>query len=309
MSFRALVLAAVAVALAGCGSGDGDGASSRAERARLPGDGKPPVKLATKNFTEQFVLGELYSQALEAKGFTVELKENVGSSEIVDRALVAGNVDMYPEYTGVIVQELAREKARPESAGETYRRAKAWEEGRGFTVLQKTPGSDADANAVRPEFAKQHKLKSTADLKKLGHFTYGGPPENKTRFQGVVGMRQVYGLDQLEYVQLRIEDRFPALHSGKVDVAAVFTTEGQLTQRSRYVLLTDPKGIFGFQNIVPVVSQKVLKEQGPEFSRTLDTVSAKLTNEALQKMNAAVDLDGRKPADVAREFLKDNSLL
>ena len=75
------------------------------------------------------------------------------------------------------------------------------------------------------------------------------------------------------------------------------------------MLLSDPKGIFGFQNIVPVLSNKVLSEQGPEFSRTLNAVSAKLTNDALQKMNAAVDLKKRKPADVARDFLRASGLL
>jgi osmoprotectant transport system substrate-binding protein len=303
-----VVAVVLVLALGACGSDDGDSASPEKQAQELPGKGKPPVRLATKNFTEQFVLGHLYKQALEAKGFTIVLKEDVGSSEIVDRALVAGGVDMYPEYTGVIVQELAGESDRPSSAEETYRRAKAFEESRGFTLLRRTPGFDADANAVRPEFARKHGLKSTADLKKLGPFTYGGPPENKTRFQGAVGMRKVYGLDKLEYVQLKIEDRFPALHSGRIDVAAVFTTEGQLTQKNRYVLLTDPKGIFGFQNIAPVVSRKVLRAQGPEFARTVNAVSAKLTNDALQKMNAAVDLEGEKPADVARRFLQENGL-
>jgi osmoprotectant transport system substrate-binding protein len=306
----ALLPVVLAIAASGCGSGGsgGDSGSSKPSAA-LPGKGKPRVTIATKNFTEQFVLGQLYSQALRAKGFTVDLKQNVGTSEILDRVLTTGGIDMYPEYIGVIVQELAGAKARPKTADETYRRAKAFEEKRGFTLLARTPGFDADANAVRPELAKRYGLKSTADLKKLGPFRYGGPPENRTRFQGAVGMKEVYGLDKLEYVSLQIENRYPALHSGKIDVAAVFTTEGQLTQKSRYVLLTDPKGIFGFQNITPVVSRKVLSEQGPAFRQTLDAVSAKLTNDALQKMNAAVDLEAQKPADVARKFLRSNGLL
>src|SRR3954452_12376936 len=304
MKTPAVVLAAAAIALSGCGSGDG----SAGERD-LPGKGKPPVTFATKNFTEQYVLGELYTQALRARGFTIVLKENVGSSEIVDRALGHGVIDVYPEYIGVIAQELARSKARPKSEAETYRRAKAYEEKRNFTVLNPTPGFDADANAVRPDLARKYKLKSTGDLKRLGRFTYGGPPENQTRFQGAVGMRQVYRLDKLVYVPLTIERRYPALDHGRIDVAAVFTTEGQLTNKRRYVLLADPKGIFGFQNIVPVVSKKVLREEGPEFARTLNAVSAKLTNEALQRMNAAVDLRKEKPADVARRFLLQNGLL
>jgi osmoprotectant transport system substrate-binding protein len=303
---RAIALAVFAMLIAGCGS---SGKTAATTAAGLPGKGKPPVRLATKNFTEEYVLGQLYAQALRRKGFTIVLKENVGSSEIVDRALADGVIDVYPEYIGVIAQELARARSRPKSRAETYRRAKAYEERRGFTVLSPTPGFDADANAVRPGLARKYNLKSTADLTRLGRFTYGGPPENQTRFQGAVGMRQVYGLDKLVYVPLTIERRYPALDSGRIDVAAVFTTEGQLTNKRKYVVLSDPKGIFGFQNIVPVVSKKVVREQGPEFRRTLNEVSGKLTNEALQGMNAAVDLRKEKPADVARRFLQQNGLL
>src|SRR3954466_14037981 len=303
MRAPAIALAIVALALSGCGSEESRSADE------LPGKGKPPVTFATKNFTEQYVLGELYTQALRAKGFTTVLKENVGSSEIVDRALADGVIDVYPEYIGVIAQELARAKKRPRTEKETYARARAYEEKRGFTILRPTPGFDADANAVRPDLARKYNLKSTADLKRLGKFTYGGPPENRTRFQGAVGMRQVYGLDKLVYVPLTIERRYPAPDSGRIDVAAVFTTEGQLTNKRKYVLLTDPKGIFGFQNIVPVVSKKVLREQGPAFEAVLNSVSAKLTNDALQGMNAAVDLRKQKPAAVARAFLLRNRLL
>src|SRR3954464_5059169 len=304
MRLRAIVLAVLAILLAGCGSSGGSG-----KTVTLPGKGKPAVTLATKNFTEEYILGELYAQALRRRGFTVVLKQNVGSSEIVDRALGDGVIDVYPEYIGVIAGELARSSAHPKSKAETYTRAKAYEAKRGFAILDPTPGFDADANAVRPALARKFNLKSTADLKRLGRFTYGGPPENQTRFQGAVGMRQVYGLDKLVYVPLTIERRYPALDSGRIDVAAVFTTEGQLTNKRKYVLLSDPKGIFGFQNIVPVVSKKVLREQGPEFARTLNVVTAKLTNEALQRMNAAVDLRKQKPADVARRFLLQNGLL
>jgi osmoprotectant transport system substrate-binding protein len=308
MKTRASVLAAVvfALTLGACGSGGDD---SSASGTPLPGTGKPPIRLATKNFTEQYVLGELYAQALRAKGYTIVLKENVGSSEIVDRALADGVIDAYPEYIGVIAQELAQSKSRPKTVTETYRRARAYEAKRGFTILDRTPGFDADANVVKPALARKFKLKSTADLKRLGRFTYGGPPENKTRFQGAVGMRRVYGLDKLVYVPLPIERRYAALDSGRIDVAAAFTTEGQLTRKDRYVLLADPKGIFGYQNVVPVVSRKALATQGPTFRATLNAVSATLTNDALQRMNAAVDLSHQKPAEVARAFLRDHGLL
>jgi osmoprotectant transport system substrate-binding protein len=307
VTVRILALALLC-ALAGCGTAGTAGEQPRSIAGGRPGDGKPPVRLATKNFTEQYVLGELYAQALRARGFTVELKEDVGSSEIVDRALTSGSIDLYPEYTGVIVHEIAGERRQPRSARETYRRAKAFQDKRGFELLAMTPGFDADANAVRPDLARRYRLESTADLKRLGRFRYGGPAENRTRFQGAIGLRRVYGLPGLQYVSLRIPERYEALDSGRVDVIAVFTTEGQLADRRRYKVLTDPKGVFGFQNIAPVVSRKALREQGPEFARTIDAVSAALTNEALQAMNGDVDLRGHAPRDVARRFLQARDL-
>jgi osmoprotectant transport system substrate-binding protein len=289
----------LAVALAGCGGGS---------KPKPQASAKPPVRLGTKNFTEQFVLGQLYKQALEAKGFRVVLKNDIGSSEIVDRALASGGIDMYPEYTGVIVQEIAKEKRRPRSGDETYARARAFERRRGFDVLARSPGSDVLANGVRPNYARKHGLKSTADLAKVGRFRYGGPPENRTRFQGAVGMQRVYGL-KLEYVPIKIEQRYEALARGKVDVVGVFSTEAQLAKKGQVAVLTDPRGIFGYQNIVPVVNRRVLAREGPAFTRTLNSVTAALTNQRLREMNAAVDLENRSPADVARDFLRRNGLL
>jgi osmoprotectant transport system substrate-binding protein len=294
-------LVAVVLLLAGCGGSE--------KAAKTTVQAKPPVRLGTKNFTEEYVVGQLYAQALRAKGFRIELKNDIGSSEIVDRALAGGAIDMYPEYTGVIVQEIAHEKRRPRSPQETYARAKRFEGGRGFAVLARTPGQDVLANAVRPAYARAHHLRSTADLRGVGRFDYGGPSENLTRFQGVVGMRQVYKLANLHYVPLRIEQRYRALESGRVDVIGAFTTEAQLESGPKEVVLSDPQGIFGYQNIVPVIRRGVLRREGPTFAKTLDAISSRLTDVELRRMNAAVDIDGRTPADVAREFLQRNGLL
>src|SRR4051812_1343404 len=155
----ALVLAA---AVAACGSSDKKESSTSggSNASAQPGKGKPPVTLGDKNFTEQYILGDLYKQALEAKGFTVKLKGNIGSSEITDKALTSGKIDMYPEYMGVINTVIAggSEKDRPKSPEEAYTRAKAFEEKRGFAVLDKTPFFNADANAVKPEFAQKNGL-------------------------------------------------------------------------------------------------------------------------------------------------------
>jgi osmoprotectant transport system substrate-binding protein len=305
----ALCIVSLTVALAACGSDDKSSSSSAAKPpSGQPGKGKPAITLGAKNFTEEFILGQLYKQALEAKGFKVNLKNNIGSSEIIDKAITSGKIDAYPEYTGVIAQELAHSNGQPKSADETYTKAKSFEAGRGLELLDKSPGFDADVNIVKPAYAKKFGLKSTADLKKVGKFKFGAPAENKTRFQGIVGMRKVYGLTNAQFVPLAIGLRYQALDSGKIDVAAGFTTEGQLADKAKYVALTDPKGIFGFQNIVMVVDKKKLAKLGPGYTDTVNAVTSKLSNDALQKMNGAVDLDKQKPADVAQKFLAANGL-
>jgi osmoprotectant transport system substrate-binding protein len=295
----------LAFGLAACGD-DNSGATKT--DASQPGQGKPAVTMGAKNFTEQFVLGELYAQALRAKGYQVKLKSNIGSSEIIDKALTSGQIDLYPEYTGVIATELAGAKDQPKSEEATYAAAKKFEEGRGYAVLDRTPFFDADGLAVLPKYAQKYGLQAVGDLKKAGRFSYGAPPENRTRFQGLKGMKEAYGLDNVDFKPLAIGLQYPALDAGKIDVAAIFTTDAKLAG-GKYTVLKDTKGIFGFQNVTPVVKKKVLDAEGPEFADTLNAVSAKLTNQAMQSMNAAVDIDKKKPADVAQAFLKANALV
>jgi osmoprotectant transport system substrate-binding protein len=311
-SLAALLAVALAIAVAACGSRDDNSSSSSstpaASSSDQPGKGKPAVTIGDKNFTEQYVLGELYAQALRAKGFTVKIKSNIGSSEIIDKALTSGKLDLYPEYTGVILSELAHQKKRPANPDEAYDAAKKFEEGRGFTMLDKTPFFDSDAIAVKPDYASKNGLESVGDLKKLGSkLRLGAPPEFKTRFEGLIGLKKSYGVTP-SFKPLAIGLQYKALDTGKIDAADVFTTDGAL-QGGKYKILKDPEFIFGFQNVSPIVSQKVLTAQGPEFAATINAVSAKLTTEAMQKMNAAVDLDKKKPADVTKAFLEANQLL
>ncbi len=296
--------------LAACGGGGGQATGTGAAApSGKPGAGKPPVTLGSKNFTEQFVLGQLYTQALEARGFKVTLKNNIGSSEIVDKALTSGRIDAYPEYTGVILSELAQQKKRPTSATQAYQAAKKFEQSRGFTLTQPTPFFNTDALAVLRDYAKRNQLKQVSDLKKLGSkVTLGGPPEFRTRFEGLIGLRQVYGLDQLKFKPLTIGQQYQALDGGQIQTADVFTTDGQLDS-GRYKVLKDPQNVFGFQNVAMVVSGKVLKAEGPAFEQTINAVSAKLTTDAMRQMNAAADLDKNPPADVARKFLMANKLI
>jgi osmoprotectant transport system substrate-binding protein len=304
------------VALAACGSSSSSSSSgssssgsssSSAGGAALPGKGKPPITIGDKNFTEEFVLGDLYAQALQAKGYTVNLKPNIGSSELTFKALTSGQIDMYPEYTGVILSVLAMQTRRPASENAAYAGAQKFVQARGFTLLDKTPFFDADAMITLKPFAQKNHLVTLGDLKKLKSFSLGAPPENKTRYEGLVGMREAYGITNVQFTPLTIGLQYSALDKGSVDTANAFTTDGQL-QSGKYVVLTDTKHIYGYQNVAPMVSNKLLAREGPAFAQTLNAVSAKLTTHVMQQLNAAVVIDKVDPATVASKFLKANGL-
>ncbi|MGH9074175.1 MAG: glycine betaine ABC transporter substrate-binding protein, partial [Acidimicrobiales bacterium] len=162
------------------GSATSTGGGAAALPAGMPGKGKPAVVVGDKNFSEEYVLGDLYSQALRDKGYTVSVKSDIGSSEIIDAAFSSGKIDLYPEYTGEIVATLAHEQL-PNSSEGTYAAAKKWEEQhRGATLLAQTPFQDVDTVVVKPAFAKKYKLTTVADLDHVGPHgkgvVFGGPP-------------------------------------------------------------------------------------------------------------------------------------
>src|SRR4051812_13641674 len=172
------LLFAVAAIAAGCGGDDsgssgGSGSSSGAASSDQPGKGKPSVTIGTKDFTEEFILGNLYQQALQAKGYTVKLKENIGATEIVDKALTSKKIDAYPEYTGVSLSVVAGKDTLTKSPEETASLVKDFYEGRGQVVSDVTPFQDTDAIATLKKYAADNDLAEVPDLKKLSSFTLG----------------------------------------------------------------------------------------------------------------------------------------
>jgi osmoprotectant transport system substrate-binding protein len=309
-----LLAVALAATLAACGSSSKSsssstsaGSTSTASGGGKPGAGKPPIVIGDKNFTEEYILGDLYKQALEAQGFKVTLKGNIGSSEIIWKAATSGQIQMYPEYTGTYLTAICNDNKPPTSAQQTLTLAKACAEKHGFTMLEQTPFYDSDALAATKAFATKNGLHTIADLKKLGHSVkLGGAPEFATRFTGLVGLKQAYGINPT-FKPLAIGITYKAIDTGQVDVFDAFTTDAQLTS-GKYVLLADPKRVFGFQNVAPIVKQSVLAAEGPAFAQTINKVSALLTLPAIRSMNAAVALDQQSPAAVAHKFLAANGL-
>jgi len=269
---------------------------------------QPTIKLGSKNFTEEYVLAELYGQALKAKGFKVVSEGSLGSSELADTALTSGKINMYPEYTGVIVLDLAH-KAAPKTADATFKAAKAFEESRGFTVLSKTPFFDTDSVSVLTSTAKKYGLKTIGDIKTKfkGTFRYAGYPECPIRITCGLGLKQIYGIKKISFLTIGQIPVNTLIDDHKADGGDIFSTDPSLAS-GKYTVLTDTKHIFGFQNVVPVVSKSLVKQLGSKFTSTVNAVSSKLTVQAMIAMNKAVAIDKKTPAAVAAAFLKANHL-
>jgi osmoprotectant transport system substrate-binding protein len=276
--------------------------------ARSAPHATPTIVIGTKNFPEEYILGQLYKQALEAKGFNVSYKENIGSTEIVQSALASGKINFYPEYTGVIVQVVFHKSNSPATAAATYKLAKKLEATKGFTVLSPTPFYDTDVLAVTNGTAKKYGLKTIADLKKVGSFKLGGFPECQTRNTCFVGYTKQYGLTNATFASVGSVSPYAALDSGSVLAADVFSTDPPLAAPSKYTVLTDPKHITGFQNVAPIVKSSVASAAGGSFAGTVNSVSSKLTLPAIIAMNKAVIIDKKSAAAVAGQFLKANGL-
>jgi osmoprotectant transport system substrate-binding protein len=287
----------VAIILGGATAATAGGTSSQ----------QTPIIIGTKNFGEAFVLGQLYKQALEAKGFTVSYKENIGSTELIQKALTSGKVTMYPEYIGIALTVTFKKKSFPKTALQTYSQVKKLYEAKGYTLTRMTPFQDVDAVAVLSATAKKYGLKTVADLKKVPDLTLAAFPEFRTRQTGLLGMKRVYGVTDVKFTPLAGISAYKLLDDGKVLAAGVFSTDPPLAT-TKYVVLKDPKNIFGFQNVAPIVSQKLVDEHGSRLVSTLNAVSAKLTLKAMLAMNTAVYVDQKPAAQIADAFLKANKL-
>lgn len=288
------------------------GASGRVPAAGTAAGAGPTISLGTKDFTEEFVLGQLYKQALEAKGFKVAYHENIGPTEVIQSALRSGKITMYPEYVGEIVQTAYHKTTGlPKTAHGWWLLAKQLLAKDGYVLSNATPFYDVDAIAVRKADAQRYHLKSLFDLRRLqnssqrpSNFSLGARPEFKNREEGFLGMQRVYGLTKMKFVSLAKELTYQALDQKKVFCINVFSTDAQLAS-GKYVVLSDPKLIFGVQNVAVIVKKEVAT---PRVLSVLNAVSAKLTLPAILAMNKATQLNKQSPASVAATFLKANGL-
>jgi osmoprotectant transport system substrate-binding protein len=308
------LLGAIAAVLSGCGAGSHSATAAtssvpRTQTTALPGTGKPQVTIGDKNFTEQFVLGELYYQALKAQGFSVTLNQNIGPTEVTIPALQTGRLSLYPEYIDTWDTSVARLKPPFASAGAAYRAGRRWARRYGFELLHPTPFGNTDAIAVTFNYAVHNGLETIGDLAKVAPtLTLGGPPQFQQAPSGLTAFEQAYGFAPATFQPLAIGMQYQALDQATVQAAVVNTTDGQLIT-GNYALLGDPDHVFGWGNVVPVVPIRVLRQEGPAFAATINKVSALLSTPVIRQLNAAVDVSGETPQVVAQQFLIAHGLV
>ncbi len=315
--------AALSLGATGCGSGGAPSASSSTGpsvtatartssaatgTAALPGTGKPQITVGDKNFTEQFVLGELYKQALQARGYNVFLNRNIGPTEVTIPAVKSGRVDVYPEYLSVWNTSVAGDGRRFATEHEAYFAGQRYAQAEGLQLLTPTPFSDTTAIAVTRPYAETNELDELPDLRRVAAtLTLGAPPQFQQDPAGLPALQQAYGFAPVSFATLAVGAQYQALDQGKVQAADVSTTDGQLAS-GRYKLLRDPLRVFGWGNVVPVVSARAIAAEGPAFADTIDRVDALLSTPVMRRLNAGVDIYGQTPAAVAKQFLQEHGL-
>jgi osmoprotectant transport system substrate-binding protein len=267
------------------------------------------VTIGSFNFGESVLLAELYAQALEAHGITVVRELNLGPRELVEPALEKGLVELVPEYAGSLLRFLAGDSAAT-SLEQTHEELQSALERRGLTALDPAPAQDQNGFAVTPELADELGLESLSDLAGNPGLVLGGPPECPQRPLCEPGLEGTYGISFASFVPLDQSGPLTsdALVRGVVDIALMFTSSAEIV-RHGFVLLADDRHLQPADNVTPVVQAPVLDRFGPELADTLNAVSALLTTEELQAMNAQLEIGGDAPHDVAHEWLVANGLV
>lgn len=274
----------------------------------VPGAAAERVVVGSTNFAEQLILANIYAEVLEDRGVEVDKRLNLGSREIVYPALLAGEIDILPEYTGALLAHVSEGEEIPAREEDEVIRLLGEALPDELVMLEPASAQNKDTLVVRPETAEEHGLATFSDLGPVsGELVFGGPPEEKTRRVGLPGLKDLYGIEPEAFRSLDAGGPVTvgALENGSIDVARMFTTQGIIEARG-WVVLDDDKELSPAQNLVPIVRREVLSDAVRD---ALNAISARLTTEGLQRLNRQVGVEKRDPDDVAREWVERHGLV
>ena len=259
-----------------------------------------------KNFPEQFILGEIYAQALQAAGYKVKKQLNLGSEVIAFKALKQGNIDGYPEYTGTALTSFYKVPVTkvPKDANAAYNELQQKLAGDKLQGLAQTPFENTyQLGMTKKTASKLGNPTKISDLAgKSKDLIINGYPECAQRPDCLLGVEKTYGLKFKKFVASG--DPYPVLDKGAADVAFVFTTDAALTTK-KYATLTDDKHLFPPYHITFLIHKSKLQSLGPDAQKVIEEVQQPLTNEVQRELNSRVVLDKKTPKEVASEYLKE----
>ncbi|MEO8091089.1 MAG: glycine betaine ABC transporter substrate-binding protein [bacterium] len=311
--FALLAAFVLAFGVAACGgdadsSGDGGGETSVTAIEANPDDKGIELTVGSKNSAEQSILGEIYAQALEAAGYTVNTDPRLGSARIGLKALEEGEIDGYPEYASTALTSFfgfAPEDV-PGDAQQAYQDSLDEFAKKGLAPAAPTSFSSADAVGLLTSTAEELDLASIADLEGVSaDLTLAGSPECRQRIDCLQGLEDNYGLSFGEFTPVDIELRYEVLDKGDADLSILFTTDGQLAESDEYTLLEDGQGLLPSGNVLFVASQEAVDRAGPDMLETVEKVQESLTLEVMQELNARLSLGREKPEAVAADYLSE----
>ena len=265
------------------------------------------VRVASKNFTEQFVLAELYSQAMEVAGIKVERKINLGGTLIVHKALEEKQIDFYPEYTGTMLTAILKLEPMTDRAA-VYHKVKEEYAKKGLVILAEAPVNNTYNMVVTQETAAKYKLETLTDLAKVSkELKLGAGPEFRDRKDGMAGLKQVYGIEWKEDLQMAIGLRYQALQNKQIDIVNGYATDGMISAL-KLKRLKDDKNLWPPYYVAPVVRKEAL-DANPKIGEIANRISAMLDEATISAMNYKVDGDKMEPRDVAADFLKSKGVI
>jgi osmoprotectant transport system substrate-binding protein len=279
---------------------------------RNPANADTEITVGSKNFTEQFILGEIYAQALEAVGYDVKKDLNLGSEQIALRALRGGDVDGYPEYTSTALTSFfdVQPQDIPKDAEQAVADSQAQFEEEGLVAYEPTPFTSANAVGILKSKADELGVQTVSDLEgKSQDLTLYGSPECRQRLDCLVGLQEDYGLRFEKFTPVDIGLRYDVLDKGQADLSIIFTTDAQLSTRDDVITLEDDQQVFPPGNVTFVASKETADAAGPDLKETVEKVQQGLTERVMQELNARVDVDREEPRTVARAYLRESGYI
>ena len=264
-----------------------------------------PIIVGSKSFSESKTVSEIYALALEHAGYKVVRKPNISNS-VVYKAVKTGQIDVYPEYTGTIVEAYLKKNASGKSAPQIAKLAKDGVKKEGLVTFNYAPGDNRQGVGIRTSVAKKYNIKTLSDLqKKANKIRFVSQGEFDKRADALPGMNKKYGKYNFKS-QKDYDDslKYKIMSQGKGDAAPVSTTDGQLAT-SKFTLLKDNKNLWPPYDLVPLVNKKSA-ESHPKMEKALNKIDAKLTTKQLTNLNKKVDVDGQNYKTVAKNWYNAN---